>query len=167
MNKIERAAQFAEMQRLYFEEKLSLAAIGKIYGITRQAVRDRFVSKGIDLIKSRPHQINKIVDREALIQLYITEKRTIREILRQLDISERILIRELKRHGIEIRSFADLRTRYPPPLLNKLDIGEKMIVPFEQGRKDYGYIYKKAEQIGIKISVSRVDAEKLQVTRIK
>lgn len=40
-----------------------------------------------------------------------------------------------------------------------------MIVTIQQNRKDYSYIYKKAVQIGIRISVSRIDKEKLRVTR--
>lgn len=162
-------AQLAEMRRLYSEESLTLQEIADLYGMTKQAVRDRFVRHGVQLIKNRQHKIKQTVDRELLIKLYVAEERPLDVIYKRLRISNRILMHELKRHGIAIRSFARLRTLYSEhyELMTELKVGDQMSVLFQQDRKDYTPMYKKADRLGIKISITRINKESLLVTRIE
>jgi predicted DNA-binding protein YlxM (UPF0122 family) len=158
------AAQAAELTRLFYDEELSLKEIAHSLGISRQCVRARFVRLGIPFV---PHRIKKTVDRDVFIRLYVTEKKTIDEITKELGISPRVFYHELKRLEIEVRPFASARTRYLVPDFSGLEIGDQMIVPFEPNRRDFCHFYKKAKQIDIKISVSRIDKETLLITRVK
>jgi predicted DNA-binding protein YlxM (UPF0122 family) len=169
MNKKERLAQLAEMQRLYTKENLTLQEIGDLYGITKQAVRDRFLRHGVQTIRKRPHKMKKPISRETLVQLYVTEEQRIDVIAKQLHISSNTLWRELKKHDIKTRIFAVVRTRHWEliGLMTELEVGNKMSVLSRQGEDDYTYIYKKAKQIGIDISIKQVNKKSLLITRVR
>ena len=88
MNKEDRAAILNEMKRLHFEEDLTFKQIGDRYGITRQAVYDKFKRNGVKVNSARKRGPATIADRDKLIRLYEVEKLPLVKIF---DIAEEVI----------------------------------------------------------------------------
>jgi len=88
------------MWRLYEDEGLSLAEVGKRFGVSRQRVHQEFVKAGI---KTRG-RVLKSLDRKVLHRLYVVTRLSISETAKKLGVSSGVVERELERHGIERRT---------------------------------------------------------------
>ncbi len=164
MNKSDRAEMLNEMQRLYFEEDLTLEQIADHYGVTRQAVHERFTRNGVKLHTDRKKPRIK-VDKKALIELYENEKLPVMEVAKYLKVSYAVLQRELARHNIKIRRHGELNRKYAA--IDKLKIGDKLIIKRPLVKQPFNVLYTSAKIAGIRISIKSVDKENLQITRVE
>lgn len=163
MGKKEQIEILKEMRRLYEVEKLTLREIADRFGVSWQAIHERFVRAGVPLRPKNP--VRYFLDRETLVKLYIDENLTIGEIVKQLKTSYEKVSKEFERHGIEKRSSGYLKRKYPE--LHLLRIGEGAIIKRPLATNPYGRIYSKAQKIGIRISIKSLDNETFQIIRIK
>src|SRR5687767_8737570 len=109
-----------EMRRLYEKEKKTLEEIGNIFGITRQAVSDRFKRSGIILRQAKPQ--GKKLDRKRLVELYVDKKLTISEVAKELKTSNKKVTEELEKYKIPRRSRNYSKRKYPE--LYELKVGK-------------------------------------------
>jgi predicted DNA-binding protein YlxM (UPF0122 family) len=152
-----------EMRRLYEEEALNLRDVGKRFGVTYQAVHDRFTRAEVPL---RPNGMAKRpLDRETLANLYEKEELNIKETAKRLNISPEKVSDELERLGIKKRSGSYAQRRQPE--LYQLQLGERVIIKRPQVKNFYISLLKKARRIGIQISIKSIDQETLQIYRKK
>jgi predicted DNA-binding protein YlxM (UPF0122 family) len=163
MNKQERAGKLYQMRRLYHEDNWTLRQIGDHYGVSWQAIHERFVRNGILLRpKSRTPQV---IDREILVKLYVDEKLSLQEVTRRLKMSYSKLQKDFSKYGIEKRSIGFFRRKYPQ--MYQLKVGEKITIPRPIVTNPYRNLYEKAKNIGIRISIKSINEEKIQITRLE
>jgi Sigma-70, region 4 len=153
------------MYKLYLSGK-TLAEVGEIYGITREAVRQRFASLGLGT-RSRGHitpkslaaraMRRKELPADALQRLYTKERKNLQQVAAELGVSIAKVSSEIHRHKIHMRSGQD-RYRRPdltPELLKKLYLVDGL----------------KAQEIGDMYGYSRVTIavklRKINVRKIK
>jgi hypothetical protein len=120
-------------ERLYelYLSGMTLAEVGEVYGITRQAVRQRFLALGLSTrsrgyftprcIAARARRRNEL-PAEALQKLYTKERKNLKQVAAELGVSTSKVSAEIHRHNIQVRGAQD-RTRRPdltPELLKKL-----------------------------------------------
>jgi predicted DNA-binding protein YlxM (UPF0122 family) len=155
-----------EMVRLYREEEWTLQQIGDHYGVTRQAVFDRFKRAGI---KMRSHlqgvRPKRVFDKETLIDLYVDKKLLMSEIAKELKTSRKTLAGEFKRHRIKKHSLPSPKRKHQE--LYQLKVGERFIIKRPDVKNPYRNLHAKAFHIHIKISVKNIGDDNFQVTRIK
>lgn len=163
MNKIERAEKLAKMRYLYDEQGWTLEEIGEYYGITRQAVHDRFHRAGIKMRAASPRI--QSLDRARLVELYEKNPLPLARISDALNTSVYKINQELDRYGIKRRVRQPARKKYAT--LRQLRIGEsRMVEKPEKIKNFYRNLHSKAHSIGIKISVKKVGENSFQVSRI-
>lgn len=155
----------AELRRLYFHEQLTLAEIGRRYGITRQAVHDRFKRAGVDLPARQPPRKAVVIEAETLQELYEKQGLSAREISERLGHPVSTVYSSLRHHSITIRGPGQ-RPKYP--VLRNLAVGESVILPRRAGtRKFHLSFYEMAKPLGIRVSVTTVDEVTARITRIE
>ncbi len=99
----------AEMIRLHLEEKLTFAEIGKMFGITRQAVHSRI--KGELLRTKNGIYKKKNREMELITRLYVEEGKTLNEISKEVGLSAPGIAYRLQKFDIKIRSVKDSPTK--------------------------------------------------------
>ncbi len=163
MTKAKQAERLKEMQRLYEVEKLPLREIAAHFNVSWQAIHERLVRAGVPLRQKSP--VNRLLDRETLVELYIDENLTIGEMARRLKTNYKKVSSELKRHGIEKRLKGFFRLKYHE--LNLLNAGENVIIKRPLVNQPYRSLYGKAQRIGIRISIKSLNEETMQIKRIE
>lgn len=166
------------MRRLYEVDAMSLKEIGKLFGITRQAVHQRFVAAGIP---RRHHYSKRFIEfterrrerafqlltahRDDILRMYVDEKLACAKIGKMLDISEPRIREHLVECGVEIRSSGAV---HKFPELGKLKVGESVLLP-KPTRKGslYFSFYRMAKSFKIQISLKSIDERTFRATRIK
>jgi predicted DNA-binding protein YlxM (UPF0122 family) len=174
----EKKIELEEMRRLYEDELMSLREIGRVFGVTRQAVQSRFVTAGIP---RRSHYSIRFIEfteqrRERAIQLltansddivrmYADEELTLAKIGKSLDISETRIRDHLVECGVEIRSAGTFRKF---PQLGELKVGESILLPKPKSKRSlYFSFYRMARLFKIRISLKSIDERNFRATRIK
>jgi predicted DNA-binding protein YlxM (UPF0122 family) len=163
MGKKEQIERLKEMQRLYEVENLTLREIAEHFGVSWQAIHERLVKAGVPMRQKSP--VKRFLDRETLVQLYIEESLTIGETAKRLKTDYNKVSQELGRHGIEKRSKGYFKRKHPE--LYQLNVGEKTIIKRPTVTNPYRNLYKKAQKIGIQISIKTINVETLQIYRKK
>lgn len=164
MNKRERAEKLTEMRRLYEHEEWTLEQIGDHYGVTRQAVHNRFQRAGIKMrsCSDRKKPI-RTLDRKKLTKLYEVNRLAIPIVAERLETSVFKVTQELKRYKIKIRPRGGQKKSW----LRKLNVNECRIIQKPAHIKNlYRNLHGSAHSIGIKISVKRISENNFQVIRL-
>lgn len=163
---IESKKKLEKMIRLYLDNGWNLRKIGRVFGISHQAVSQRLAKAGVKMRatgnKKKPIEP---IDRKVLEKLYIKEKLTILKISKRLVKPPAFISRELDRYGIKKRHGGEYHRRYDN--LGTLEVGEKMLVSRTRGKRPHTVLYTSAKRFGIRVSVKTIDKKTLQVTRIK
>ncbi|CAN5513752.1 hypothetical protein BH10ACI1_BH10ACI1_28610 [soil metagenome] len=161
MKKAEQAERLKEMKRLYDVEGWTLQQIGDKFGLTRQAVQNRFSRAGF---RQRPRKPpSKTFDREILVRLYIDEMLTLGETAKYLKSTYNTVKREMKKNGIELREHGFSQRKYRE--IEKLEIGESIEIIFPESNVPYSSFHGKAKKLGIKISVKQLNEVTFQIYR--
>jgi predicted DNA-binding protein YlxM (UPF0122 family) len=150
----------AKMAKFY-QNGLSLEAIGKQFGMTRQAVRERFIKAGIARRKNKYEQINK----DRLETLYFKDKMPISEIADVFSVSPGIVRQALKFHKISRRKPLN-SSGYKVDFLRSLGIGEKRVFEWRNNKR-YIHLHDTANRICIKISIKSLGGGNFEITRLK
>jgi DNA-binding transcriptional regulator LsrR (DeoR family) len=87
----------AILKELYFEERLTLHAIGARYGTSRQAVHERLRRAGV----RTNLRWRVILDRKDLSEMYLTKGLGTSEIALALNVSPQKVREQLRRHGLK------------------------------------------------------------------
>lgn len=104
MNKLEDLTK-KELKRLYQEEKLSAAAIGKLYSCSDVTILNRM--KKFDIPRNSFHNILGQVDKVTLEDLYWNKKMSLREIGKHFDCSSSTVRKRMQTLNIERRTFTE------------------------------------------------------------
>jgi DNA-binding Lrp family transcriptional regulator len=148
---------------LYEVEGLSVSEVGERLGVSRQAIHDRLVRAGV---KRRPPSSSfKMIDRETLCRLYVTERLPVYRVAEALNLAFTTVARELLRHGIGRRPRAFERRKRSA--MDHLNIGESALIECPVVPKPHASLYSLASVRKIRISIRRVDRERVRVTRIE
>ena len=155
-------ADRVRIKQLYEVEGLSINKIAKIEGVTRQAIYERLVRVGADM---RPrHTRRRQLDRADLYRLYVTHRLPVYLVAKALNASDAVVKRELERHAIELRpKGSGKRTRLE---MDGLEIGKSAIMAYPVRPMPYSTIYELAKMRKIRVSIRRIDADHVQVTRV-
>lgn len=152
-----------KMKDLYLNEKLSLEAIAERLGVSKQAVHGRLVTAKVKF-RTRGFEPT-IIDKDILVDLYITKQLTRYRVGKELGIDSRRLNAMLRHHGITLRKGRPEQRRHPE--LADLKVGEALTINVESLRKNYHVgFYHMAKRLGIRVSVKRVDGQTARVTRV-
>jgi predicted DNA-binding protein YlxM (UPF0122 family) len=162
MTKQEQAQRLKEMQQLYEDENLNLREIAQRFGVSWQAIHERFVRAGIPLRPKSPGK--RLLDRETLVELYINENLSIAQTAKRLKLGYQKVSDEIRRHGIVKTKRYFLRKYTELYLLNTR---EKVIIERPLVKNPYLSLYAKARKIGIRISIKSVNSETMQIKRIE
>ena len=173
----EKKAVLDEMRRLYEDEMMTLKQVGKVYGITRQAVHNRFVAAGIprrgnygqrlfEYTEQHRERMTRllIVHGDEILRLYVDDRLSPDKIGKRLGISVPRIRKFLVESGVEIRGSGPL-TKFPE--LGKLKVGESILLP-KPTRKNSPHLtyYRMAKTLKIRVSLESVNGWTFRVTRI-
>lgn len=159
---VEKHYTLETIKRLYEVEQLTLQQVADRLGVTRQAVHDQLVRNGIERRPRSPQ--SRTIDRATLYRLYVTNQLGICAVAKELRASYSLVCRELKRHSIEKRPRGfDWRKIHE---LDSILIGESVVIRRPIRPKPHSSLYGAASVRGIRISIRRVDAEFVRVTRL-
>ena len=104
MNRSESKQRLETIRQLYEVEQLSLQKIADRVGITKVSVYERLVRAGVETLRAiKP---TRLIGRDELYQLYVTDGLTVRKIAEALKACREIVVREMARHSIERRPLA-------------------------------------------------------------
>jgi transposase-like protein len=102
---------------------------------------------------------------EELQRLYVDDALPVKQICEKLGVTRKKFESELIRHGIPIRvGKSQRRLRYPK--LEKLQIGEHVLLPRGKKLNYHMAFYDDARRIGIQVSVETIDQSSVRVTRV-
>jgi len=161
MNKAESSKRLHAIIRLY-ADGYSIRQIAERFALSRQAIHERLVRAGVTI---RPRQIKKRqLNRDRLIQLYVIERLSVYRVAKELGTQMQIVLRELERHAIERRPKGTGNRRALE--LDRLTVGDSTVVYFTKYRTRYSAVYQSASLRNIKVSMRKIDANRLRVTRI-
>ncbi len=93
-----------ELKRLYVDENLNCADVGRRFGVSRVTARKWLIAAGIT-IQAKPNE--KYPGDEEIRRLYVEEKKSLRQIAAQLDTQIPVVSRWLKRAGVQSRSIRE------------------------------------------------------------
>ncbi len=155
------SAETSEMAKLHHEEGLTLEAIGKQFGMTRQGVRDRFIREEIAIRKGKYQLIN----RERLETLFHHDQMSLADIAAAFSTDPAVIRKALLFHEIAERQPIK-KGGYKVDFLRNLAVGETRI--FEWNNKErYLHLHHSAKQIGMKISIRSRGGNRYAVKRIE
>lgn len=160
---IERKLRRGEIIEQYNNGGLTLQEIGSKIGVSRQRVHQILKQHGIATRPSKPR--GRTLDRDLLERLYIDERKNLNEVVKAVRASHPIVKRELKRHGIDLRPSSFSRMK--PSELDGLEVGESITIECKFKKMYYSSLYSKADVRGIRISICRIDPDRVIITRIR
>jgi len=98
---------------MYVNQGMSLKKIGKIFNVSPDPIKRRLKDKNIT-IKSKKQAsreiIEKQVDIEKMVDMYVNQRMTSTEIGKKLNISKVTVCTKLKQLGVKIRTNAEIQT---------------------------------------------------------
>ena len=152
-----------QIEHLYHGEGMSLRQIAKRFGVSHQAVHERFNKAGIPLRPPGGEFEPIPVDEETLRRLYEAEKLSIREVAERLSITQAKVRRRLKKYDIERRPKGTHPRKYK---LGGLPFGESVTFPRPARLQYHHYFHRMAKLAGIRVTVRTIDEKTVRVTRI-
>jgi predicted DNA-binding protein YlxM (UPF0122 family) len=115
-------AKRSEYVRLYVDEKLSLNQIGKIHGVTKQAVSIALKKAGVT---ARPVGMSRTeIDRDVLYELYNVQRLSAHAVGSILNASHTLIRKRAAEYGFNRRATDNLRLTFDPEMLRRLYIKE-------------------------------------------
>lgn len=160
---IARKQRHADIVEQYINGGLTLQEIGSKIGVSRQRVHQILKQNGVAARPKNPRR--RTLDRDLLESLYIEDRKNLSEVMEAVGASHPIVKRELERHGIEIRPSSFSRIK--PSDLDGLEVGQVITIECKFKKKYYSTIYSKAAVRGMRISICRIDSDRVNITRIK
>ena len=137
--------------------------IGDLYGLTQQAVWQRFARRGWIEIG---HRITFTqIDKEQLGNLYAVEKLPIEKIASALGGSPEVIKKALKLHGIPKRQSLRQSGKHVA-LLEKLNIGDQIEIQL-LNKHPLHSIRRAARSLGIKVSLRSLGGHWFQIARVE
>ena len=159
------------MIKLYFEEGLSLNAIAKRLGISRQAVHQRMHRAGLTLRRNVPHAGEKLcavraeIDVNELVRQYVEEKKSLMELARIFGVNSQMLGNVVRGEGIEIRPNTSY-TVHKYPQIYALKPGESVTMKFPPIASVYSTVGTIARRMKSRLSVHRLGKFEYKITRL-
>lgn len=148
---------------MYQEDELSLTAIAKHFGVSKQAVHYRLKQSGVELRPSGKPAAK--IKRRELYRLYITEQRPDYAIAKELHTSTGRVNELLDEFKINRRSKRVYPMKYPQ--FRELLIGEFLDLPRPAGKQPHRSLYSMAKTAGIRVSCKTIDEATMRVTRVE
>ncbi len=93
-----------ELRRLYVDEGLNCADLGRRFGVARGTVRNWLVAAGVET-RAKPNE--KYPGDTEIRRLYVEERKSLRQIAAELDTHIPVVSRWLKRAGVQSRSVSE------------------------------------------------------------
>ena len=161
----------AEMDRLYVEERLSLDAVGKILGVSRQAVHERLRKAGIETrrytppVETKLQRIRKEIDVAWFVRQYASEKKSILELSRAYGVSYGILRDILRFEGVPIRPRGS-QTKIKYPQLYALKVGESVLLDLSPLKAPYSSVACIGYRMKARLSARRLENSAFRVKRL-
>jgi hypothetical protein len=124
-----------ELERLYNDELMTTAEIGKIYGVSGEIVRLRMIRFGIPR-RGTPWSAKDIrsqLDHNTMGKLYVNERLSMAEIGKQIGVSETTIHSRLKKFNITRRDLSTASIRYPRYDFSGDTIEKAYLYGFRQG----------------------------------
>ena len=123
-----------EIVRLYFEEHLSLEAVGDRLGVSDDTVRKRLLAAGYAPRKSEEsRRLRKSsftdTDLAEIVRLYCEEEQSSAEIASQYNCSDVVVRKYLKRHGIRLRTFKEAQVVRRKKEIERKSVGTAPLPP--------------------------------------
>lgn len=151
--------EMAELRR----KGLTFKQIGKKYGMTKQAVDDRFKTLKIN---PRPPAIQEKVDKSRLEKLYSEDSLSLNRIADEFGVGTAIIEKALKIYEIPKRISLTKRGRYKS-FLENLEVGEKDVIVIT-AKYPHISMHSAAKRHGQKkISMKKIGENKFEITRLK
>jgi hypothetical protein len=160
---IKRNLRLAKIVEQYNNGGHTLQEIGSKIGVSRQRVHQILKQSGVATRPTKPRR--RTLDRDLLERLYIDERKNLGEVVKAVRASHPIVKRELERHGIDLRPSSFSRIK--PSELDGLEVGKAITIECKFKKKYYSTIYSKAAVRGMRISISRIDSDRVNITRIQ
>ncbi len=152
-----------DIKILYEIDLLTIPQIARRLMVSRQAIHERLVRAGVSVRNRR--RARKTLDRDLLSKLYVSECQPVYKIAKSMNTSYSMIYRELDRYEIPRRPRGVNRRKFRE--LQNLMIGESVFIRRPIRPKPHSSLYGAAAIRGIKISIRRVDAEIVRVTRLR
>lgn len=160
-----------KMIKLYLEEGLSLADVGKRMGISRQAVHQRLHRAGLTLRRNAPHAGEKLravraeIDLSELLRQYVEEKKSLMELARVFGVNSQMLGNILRGEGVEIRpNISYASHKYPQ--IYALNPGESVIMEFPPIVSVYASVGTIARRMKARLSAHRLGKLTYKISRL-
>ncbi len=105
--------EVADLRRMYWDEKMSMADIAKKFGVSFSTVKNNFDRFGIPrrsrsvfakMGSDRSDKIRLFASREELVRAYVTEGKTLRVVGGEFGVSHVQVLKAMRRYGIPRRS---------------------------------------------------------------
>lgn len=154
-------ADISEMAALYEAGGITLEEIGREYGVSKQAVSQRFAELEI----RRPTLPPKCarIGKTKLDDLYTTKRFSIAKISGLLGTESYRIYQALRYYRIPKRRSIVFDGKYKDKL-KKLEIGEAAEIDFH-GKKPHADLHRAGKNAGVKVSVKKLAETKFLVTR--
>ena len=163
-----------EVRRLYVDEDRTLQQIAHTFGVSRQAVQERLIKAGVDR-RRRAHRRKetateirkKELDLKELRRLYVEMEMTISALSEKLGLGHHTIRLILASEGIAIRSkkfYAERKRKYPQ--LYDLKIGDEIEIDLPDARHAVSRVRNAAAKARIRISINRIEPDRIKVTRL-
>ena len=123
----------AEIVRLYFEEQLSLEAVGDRLGVSNDTVRKRLLAAGYaprkrgELRRLRESEFTD-TDLAEMVRLYCEAGQSSMEIASRYNCSDVVVREHLKRHGVRLRTFKEAQALRRKKETERKSVGETDLV---------------------------------------
>ncbi len=141
---------------------LTLQQIGERYGMSRQAVDDRFRRMKI---KPQPLESVQKMNKEKLEHFYFEEKLPLVQIAAEFEVDVSIIRKALKRYKIPKRQHLKRPGKHQE-FLDNMEIGGKAVIEVIKGNP-YITMHIAAKRRGRKVSVRKISATEFEITRLK
>lgn len=149
-----------EMAELY-HGGMTLEEVGKQYGMSRQAVHERFKNLGV----SKKTPLHKSIDKKALIKLYSVQRFSIGRIAEKLGMTSYSVSEALKFYKIPKRRKIIHKGIYQD-FLRDMKVGDKGIIELNTSAPHVA-IHVAAKLQKKKISMRKIKDKTYEITRVK
>lgn len=163
VKKVESAEKLRRMRAVYETGQYTLAQVGAQFGMTRQAVQERFKRAGISRREAK--RSARRLDCEPLRELYEIHCLTMTAVARELRTTVLNVAAELGRCGITIRSRGAGRRKLPA--LYEMKAGETISIKSFPVKNIYRTLHSRARTAGIRISVRKTGDETFEIKRMQ
>ena len=161
----------AEIVHLYFEEQLSLVAVGDRLGVSYCTVRKRLLAAGYALRKRgelRRLRESSLTDTDIaeMVRLYCEEEQSSMEIASQYNCSDVVVRKYLKRHGVRLRTFKEAQALRRKKEIERKSVRETAPLPPEQVTPERILQLRNDENLTIDAIAGRCSLSNLEVFNI-